>query len=716
MYQKLSTQKSSPSPRSKSGTKELKPSGGYGSLSEVVQRARLQPSHVGKEELHQLDSAVGTRATGEILARGKNPMMEFKGLSTQLWGNTTVGGVPIQAKLTIGAVGDKSEQEADRVAASVVQQINRPAMVSSAPGEMVQGKESQQDEELKMKPRVQGVSAIGEGEASTELSGAINRARGKGKPLDPSLQGKMGEAMSADFSGVKVHTNAQSDRLNQSIQAKAFTVGSDVFFRRGEYNPGSKGGQELLAHELTHVVQQTGRGKYGGKEKINRWVKKTEELDEKSPYLTKNLQPVVGHGAVAPGILQGLNKYNKTEVEVPSETTVTFWSPPGTSLKHRTVLVLAQMGPAWMHKYYLARGLKMSVHGEGETIPNYVTTGPKSDEDWSDVEEYGDPELWDDNPPESVLRHGMVSTLEYYLTQMKGSNIHWLACRDVDQESVQETFKHSWRKVYGDNNWKNPPESGVETPASEYDIFKGIEKTWYDMLLSSLQSSQNYDKVEKEALSVLSEEPSLKEELEDAKRTSVEESYAQYDQYFYTGPTSPSFPDTRWYDYGPYQDPEVVRRLEMTREVLKIVWHAYDQLAALDMLWKNDPGVDRSSYKQVSQAVCADAGLSGYVLSLVRGMIHPTSSWSESQGGRGVYLYGTKRRPQGVSVDSLWDTHKSRKHGSIETERVAFYEENVLKLIRDSIRNSMTIGVGSENPNYLEPYENYLANHPYPSW
>jgi hypothetical protein len=68
----------------------------------------------------------------------------------------------------------------------------------------------------------------------------------------------MGQAMGADFSGVKVHTDSQSDQLNQSIQAKAFTTGQDVFFRQGAYDPGSREGQELIAHELTHVVQQNG--------------------------------------------------------------------------------------------------------------------------------------------------------------------------------------------------------------------------------------------------------------------------------------------------------------------------------------------------------------------------------------------------------------------------------------------------------------------------
>jgi hypothetical protein len=94
-------------------------------------------------------------------------------------------------------------------------------------------------------------------------------------PLAENLQRSMGKAMGADFSGVKVHTDSQSDQLNKSIQARAFTTGQDVFFRQGEYNPGSRGGQELLAHELTHVVQQNGHtvqrqkdgsGKHGSQE------------------------------------------------------------------------------------------------------------------------------------------------------------------------------------------------------------------------------------------------------------------------------------------------------------------------------------------------------------------------------------------------------------------------------------------------------------------
>ncbi len=68
----------------------------------------------------------------------------------------------------------------------------------------------------------------------------------------------MEQAFGSNFSQVRIHTDAQSDQLNRSIQAKAFTTGQDIFFRSGEYNPDSIAGQELMAHELTHIMQQKG--------------------------------------------------------------------------------------------------------------------------------------------------------------------------------------------------------------------------------------------------------------------------------------------------------------------------------------------------------------------------------------------------------------------------------------------------------------------------
>lgn len=98
----------------------------------------------------------------------------------------------------------------------------------------------------------------GKSGVSQDVERTIERTRGGGQALDSGVSSSMGEAMSADFSGVRVHTGSEADGLNRSLQARAFTTGKDVYFRHGEYNPGSSSGRQLLAHELTHVVQQGG--------------------------------------------------------------------------------------------------------------------------------------------------------------------------------------------------------------------------------------------------------------------------------------------------------------------------------------------------------------------------------------------------------------------------------------------------------------------------
>jgi len=167
---------------------------------------------------------------------------------------------PVQPKRTIGEPGDMYEQEADRVARQVVDEINAPPkiqpQVERYPMSVGELKPSPLDDHPVMK--VQRYGTGGEMEASPDLESSIQRARGGGQPLDEGIRERMEGAFGADFSGVRVHTDGTSDQLNQSIQAKAFTTGQDVFFRKGAYEPGSRGGQELLAHELTHVVQQNG--------------------------------------------------------------------------------------------------------------------------------------------------------------------------------------------------------------------------------------------------------------------------------------------------------------------------------------------------------------------------------------------------------------------------------------------------------------------------
>jgi hypothetical protein len=95
-----------------------------------------------------------------------------------------------------------------------------------------------------------------------ETAGRINEARGSGQQLDAGLQEQMGAALGHDLSGVQVHADTKADTLSRELNAEAFTTGQDVFFRQGAYDPGSDSGRELIAHELTHVVQQ-GTGAVG---------------------------------------------------------------------------------------------------------------------------------------------------------------------------------------------------------------------------------------------------------------------------------------------------------------------------------------------------------------------------------------------------------------------------------------------------------------------
>jgi len=158
-------------------------------------------------------------------------------------------GEVVQAKLKVGPAGDRYEQEADRVAKEVMGAIAPPGPeppLRQMPGEAIE-----------RKPVQRQIGAEG-GDAGPEVEQAIQKARGGGQSLPSNVRSPMEGAFGADFSGVKVHADAQADSLNDSMSSVAFTTGQDIFFREGDYSPGSSAGQELLAHELTHVVQQGG--------------------------------------------------------------------------------------------------------------------------------------------------------------------------------------------------------------------------------------------------------------------------------------------------------------------------------------------------------------------------------------------------------------------------------------------------------------------------
>lgn len=113
----------------------------------------------------------------------------------------------------------------------------------------------EEEDQIQMKPSVWR-SPGGGGYASPGVSQQISSSKGRGRPLDTAVSTEMGSKIGADFSGVRIHTDSKAVQMSSALGAQAFTHGKDIYFNQGKYNPGSPSGKHLLAHELTHTVQQ----------------------------------------------------------------------------------------------------------------------------------------------------------------------------------------------------------------------------------------------------------------------------------------------------------------------------------------------------------------------------------------------------------------------------------------------------------------------------
>lgn len=108
-----------------------------------------------------------------------------------------------------------------------------------------------------------GGGVLPDGRAHPDVEATIARTRGSGSALDGAVRATFAPRLGDPLSDVRVHTDETADSLARSVSARAFATGSDLFFARGEYRPGSPAGNQLLAHELTHVTQQRGASTSG---------------------------------------------------------------------------------------------------------------------------------------------------------------------------------------------------------------------------------------------------------------------------------------------------------------------------------------------------------------------------------------------------------------------------------------------------------------------
>ena len=160
---------------------------------------------------------------------------------------------PIQRKLTVGQVDDPLEHEADRVADQVMRMPAPGAAITSAPPQISRKCDACEEEDKKLQKKEAGPAGPALGEAPAIVHEVL---RSPGEPLDAATRAFFEPRFGRDFSGVRVHTGSSAGQSARDVNAHAYTLGHDIVFGESWFAPGTHDGRRLLAHELTHVVQQ----------------------------------------------------------------------------------------------------------------------------------------------------------------------------------------------------------------------------------------------------------------------------------------------------------------------------------------------------------------------------------------------------------------------------------------------------------------------------
>ncbi|MBE9571474.1 MAG: DUF4157 domain-containing protein [Proteobacteria bacterium] len=228
--------------------KEIMPSQMRGLLPHAAVRANLEydfPSNGSAETRFGHDfSQVVVRTSAPIIGQDySNASCPLSPQRSPFGGACHTCPPRVQAKLKIGKPGDKYEQEADRVADQV---MRMPKLKNSDANKYLQAKSFVQR-------RVSNTQS-----GATKVPSIVHDVlRTAGQPLDQATRGFMEPCFDHDFSQVRIHIDSKAEESANAVRAKAYTMGQDVVFGVGQYAPGTTAGNLLLAHELTHVVQQS---------------------------------------------------------------------------------------------------------------------------------------------------------------------------------------------------------------------------------------------------------------------------------------------------------------------------------------------------------------------------------------------------------------------------------------------------------------------------
>jgi hypothetical protein len=220
----------------------------------AAQRAAQNPRALSPAVMPHLQQLMGNQAIQKMFASERNQRGTF-----------------VQTKLMVGAAGDAYEQEADAVA----QQVTTPNATMNRQPSAASG-------------------TIGDGlMVGGEFEQRLAQRQGQGQALTAEVQRELEPKFGAEFNAVRVHTDDEAADMTSSVQAQAFTHGNDIYMGAGQYQPDTGAGKQLLAHELTHTIQQTGgvQHKAAPTPMIQRKNLSQEEQDDIRKKLKEALTP-----------------------------------------------------------------------------------------------------------------------------------------------------------------------------------------------------------------------------------------------------------------------------------------------------------------------------------------------------------------------------------------------------------------------------------------
>lgn len=236
----------------------------------------------------------------------------------------------IQTKLKIGKPGDKFEKEADAVANRVMNMKENNTLKMSTGFNAIQinmkcSECQEEEEEIQMQPLKNRVveplfqpeeeeeliqkktSENTQKHSVADLNQNLNNSKGNGKTLQAEISEKFGHKIGADFSNVNIHTDSNAVKMNRQLGARAFTHGNDIYFNQDQFNPQSYQGAHLLAHELTHTVQQGA---------VQRVQKKENQPEISNNAKVDVLQRVCNQAQITEGLdVNNLNEVDRRVIE-----------------------------------------------------------------------------------------------------------------------------------------------------------------------------------------------------------------------------------------------------------------------------------------------------------------------------------------------------------------------------------------------------------------